>query len=307
VNKNPVVSLGLPVYNGERFIEEAVESILGQTYSDFELNISDNASTDRTEEICRAFAARDRRIRYTRNERNLGAADNYNRVFWESSGRYFKWVAHDDICAPEFIERCVEVLDRDESVVLCYPKSIFIDEQGKRVSEYIEEVDYTHPRPHRRLRTWLLDRPGGWCNLVFGLIRSSALKETALIGKYDSSDYILVGELALLGKLHQLPEYLFYRRDHPGRSTLAHPGPAKSAAWFDTSAKTRKAYFPTWRWFSEYLKATMRVHIGLVDRLLSVGMVIRWAIRVRHQLGRDVVRAAKTLMAGNQTSSGAAS
>jgi hypothetical protein len=195
----------------------------------------------------------------------------------------------------------VEVLEHDDSVVLCYPKSIFIDEQGKHLAEYVEEVDYTDPRPHRRLRTWLMDRPGGWCNLVFGLIRSSVLRQTALIGKYQTSDYILVGELALAGKLHQLPEHLFFRRDHPGRSTLAHPGPQKSAVWFDSAAKARRIYFPTWRWFSEYLKAIKRVRIGIVDKARATAVVLRWAIRVRSHLKRELVAAARTIGRGSRT------
>jgi len=303
----PSVSIGLPVFNGERYIGEAIESILGQTYRDIELIVSDNASTDRTESICLAYASKDARIKYGRNEKNLGAAENYNRVFRLSAGRYFKWAAHDDVCAPEFLEQCVEVLERDNSVVLCYPKSVFIDEGGRRIREYVEEVDYTDPRPHRRLRTWLLDRPGGWCNLVFGVIRSSALRQTALIGKYDSSDYILVGELALLGKLHQLPDHLFLRRDHPGRSAVAHPGPHKSTVWFDTAAKPRRVYFPTWRWFAEYLRAVARVRIGSFDKLRSAAMVLRWAIRVRYHLKKDLVVAAKTWaggLRGNPSSTG---
>jgi glycosyltransferase involved in cell wall biosynthesis len=299
----PSVSIGLPVYNGERYISEAIESILGQTYTDFELIISDNASTDRTEPICLSYAAKDPRVKYSRNEKNLGAADNYNRVFEVSRGRFFKWAAHDDICTPEFVQRCVEVLEKDPTVVLCYPKSIFIDEEGKPLREYIEEVDYTDPRPHRRLRTWLLDRPGGWCNLVFGVIRSNALRQTALIGKYDSSDYILVGELALLGKLHQLPDHLFLRRDHPGRSALAHPGPQKSTAWFDSSAKPRRVYFPTWRWFGEYLKAVGRVRIGAADRVRAAAMVLRWSIRVRYRLKRELVAGARTLARSARTNS----
>jgi glycosyltransferase involved in cell wall biosynthesis len=297
----PSVSIGLPVYNGERFIQEAIESILGQTYPDFELIIFDNASTDRTQNICLAYVARDKRIKYNRNEKNLGAADNYNRLLWASSGRYFKWAAHDDVCAPEFVGRCVEVLERDDTVVLCYPKSIFIDEDGRQLGEYVEEVDYADPRPHRRLRTWLMGRPGGWCNLIFGLIRSSVLRQTALIGKYQSSDYILVAELALLGKLHQIPDHLFFRRDHPGRSTLAHPGPQKSAVWFDSSAKTRRVYFPTWRRFSEYLKAVMRVRIGVVDKTRAAATVLRWAIGARNHFVRELVIGARSIGRGSRT------
>src|SRR5882762_1549884 len=116
----PRISIGLPVYNGENFITDALESILGQTYTDFELIISDNASTDRTEALCKSYAARDPRIRYWRNAENLGAARNFNRVFELSSGEYFKWTAHDDVLAPDYLEKCIEASDRDPSVVLVY-------------------------------------------------------------------------------------------------------------------------------------------------------------------------------------------
>ena len=111
LNNKPRVSIGMPVFNGENYLAEALDSLLTQTFSDFELIISDNASTDKTEEICRAYAVRDQRIRYFRNQENLGASRNYNRVFELSSGEYFKWAAHDDLCAPEFLGRCVDVLD----------------------------------------------------------------------------------------------------------------------------------------------------------------------------------------------------
>ena len=106
----PRVSIGIPVYNGGRFIKEAIDSILAQTFEDFELILSDNASTDETEEICKEYATLDRRIRYYRNEENLGAAKNYNRVFELSNGEYFKWASHDDLCAPEYLERCIAAL-----------------------------------------------------------------------------------------------------------------------------------------------------------------------------------------------------
>jgi glycosyltransferase involved in cell wall biosynthesis len=285
----------MPVFNGERFIEEAISSIVGQTFADFELIISDNASTDRTEEICRAWEGRDGRIRYGRNPTNLGAAENYNRLFREASGRYFKWAAHDDICAPEFVERCVDVLEKDPSVVLCYPRSVFIDERGERLFEYSEQADYTDTRPHRRLRTWLMERPGGWCNLVFGVIRSESLGKTALIGKYAASDYVLIAELGLLGKLVELDAPLFLRRDHPGRSGVAHAGVVRTTLWFDTAAKKKGVYLPRWRWLVEYLRAVGRVPVGLAERVRCGAVVLRWAIRFRYQLGNDLVTAARTV------------
>src|SRR5262249_10686156 len=124
------VAIGTPVWNGEAFLSQAIESILAQTYSDFQFVISDNASTDSTAEICRAYAKLDKRIHYMRQGKNIGAAQNYNEVFRRSSGRYFKWAAYDDVLAPTFIEECVRVLDADESVVLCSPATVLINEDG---------------------------------------------------------------------------------------------------------------------------------------------------------------------------------
>ena len=126
----PVISVCLPVYNGGSFLEETIESILGQTFTDLELIISDNASTDDTEKICCRFAERDSRIRYFHNPENLGAARNFNITFELARGRYVKWQGHDDPIPPDFLEHCVAVLDNDPSVVLAYGRQIAIDEHG---------------------------------------------------------------------------------------------------------------------------------------------------------------------------------
>ena len=129
----PLVSVGVPAFNGEPYVEETLDCILGQTYSNLEILISDNASCDRTGEICRRFAETDPRVRYRRNERNLGAAANYNQVFRMASGKYFKWAAVDDLLSSDFIERCVEVLETRDDAVLCYPKTTIIDEEGRKL------------------------------------------------------------------------------------------------------------------------------------------------------------------------------
>ncbi len=92
----PTVNIGMPVYNAENYLQGALDSLLAQDYGDFDLLISDNASTDRTQEICLDYTARDRRVRYQRNGRNIGAADNFNRVLEPACGKYFMWAAHDD-------------------------------------------------------------------------------------------------------------------------------------------------------------------------------------------------------------------
>jgi glycosyltransferase involved in cell wall biosynthesis len=130
MDSTPLVSVGLFVYNGERFIEETLHSILNQTFSDFELIISDNASTDRTGEISQAYARRDSRIRYYRNEKNMGAGWNIRRVYELATGKYYKQAATDDLLEPDFLRRCIEILESDPGCVLAHPKTKEIDENG---------------------------------------------------------------------------------------------------------------------------------------------------------------------------------
>ena len=289
----PRVSIGLPVFNGENYLEEALDVILAQTYSDFELIISDNASTDRTEEICRAYAAKDERVRYFRNETNLGAAKNFNRVFKLSSGEYFKWATHDDLCAPGYLERCVEILDREPDVVLCYPKTSIIDEHGEFVRNHFDGFNLRSPKPHERFRDFL--HAPGLCNPVVGLIRTSILKRTPLIGSYPDSDRVLLGELALLGPFYEVPERLFFRREHPQRSARANPGLDERAAWFDP-ARRGQIQLPRWRWFFEYLLSVKRVRLSWYEKLycyVQVGTWVRWHWR---KMTSDLVGAAKQIL-----------
>src|SRR5262245_39663132 len=109
--RSPTVSVGLPVFNGENYLAEAIDSILAQTYRDFELIICDNASTDATEKIARGYADTDARVRYHRNVTNIGGARNQTLAMNMARGRYFRLSAHDDKIAPTFLEECVKVLD----------------------------------------------------------------------------------------------------------------------------------------------------------------------------------------------------
>src|SRR5262245_48603442 len=132
--RTPRISIGLPVYNGDRFLGEALDCLLSQTFEDFELIVADNASTDETPVICRAYAAADKRVRYVRNEVNIGAYRNFNKVFQLASGKYFKWAAADDVCHKELLARCLSVLETDSSVVAAYAKARFVDQDGQQLS-----------------------------------------------------------------------------------------------------------------------------------------------------------------------------
>lgn len=278
----PYVSIGLPVCNGERFLTETLDSLLAQTFESFELIISDNASTDRTQEICKDYAVKDRRIRYYRNDQNLGAASNFNRVFELSTGKYFKWAAHDDLCAPEYLERCVEVLDRRPLVVVCHPKTIYIDENGEKylygnIKDYDDYLDFRSSRPHERFHDYLF-RPADRWNAIFGVMRASELKKTPLIGSYVLSDQVLLGELTLRGEIYRVPKPLFFRRDylHLPTAMMKTRSDKVYAVWFDPANREKLVLPKKLRAFFEYLRAIRRVRLNWYEQTWCYLYMMKW-------------------------------
>ena len=213
----PRVSIGMPVYNGELFIRQSVESLLAQTYGDFELVITDNASTDGTEEVCRDLEKKDKRVRYVRNDKNLGGPGNFRRVFALCSGEYHKWSTADDFWAPTVIEKCVAVLDREPDVVLCYPKSNLVNASGGLIEHYEDSLHLQEPSPRDRFVRVIEETR--LCHAHLGVIRRAAMKRTALIGGELASDIRFLAEISLYGKFYVIPEYLFNRRFHETSSS----------------------------------------------------------------------------------------
>lgn len=273
MNATPGVSIGLPVFNGEAFLREALDDLLGQTYTDFELVISDNASTDETEAICRSYADRDARIRYVRSDANHGAAWNFNRAFELSRAPYFKWAACDDRLESTFVARCVAALDADPEVVLAYPTAIDIDDEGNRIAARNWHLHGGLPQPDQRFRYQICR--DHWCFHVFGVIRSDALHRTKLIDHYVASDRVLLAHLALLGTFHEIEEPLFLHRQHRERSTKANPSLQSRAEWFDPRARGSLT-FPSWRLFVEYGAAVSRTPLAFVDRARCRLQLVRW-------------------------------
>lgn len=269
--QKPRVSIGMPVYNGAQHIREAVDSILDQSFADFEFVICDNASTDRTDEICREFASRDARIRYFRNEKNLGAAANFNKVFEQSVGEYFKWMSHDDILAPEYLQRCVETLDTaPESVVGCFTGRRWMRPNGQMLGALREPIDRrSWGEFHRMSFARLVRQPGSYYPMfVFGLTRSRALRKTGLIGAYNAADLVLVAELRLLGELWQVPSELYYQRLHEETPELQETRwtAQGEAIWFDPANRDRPV-FPRIRLLREYVAAIRRSPVGFLRKM----------------------------------------
>ncbi len=282
--EKPRLSIGLPVFNGEKYLKESIDSILAQSYQDFELIISDNASTDHTQQICKEYASMDSRIRYYRNEKNIGAPKNFNRVFELSSGFYFKWAAYDDVHAPEFLRKCVSVLDKDSSVVLCHSKTGRIDEHGHLVGNYDHRAlrRISSHKPHERFGDLISIRNPCWA--VFGVVRSSAFRKTPLHGSYIGADRNLLAEIGLMGRIIEIPEYLFFRRDHPEAYTrkfcenkfatsVEHYD--EQMAWWSTDDWTN---FPNWKDCAEFFRSVNRVPLEWSERLACYDQIFRWFV-----------------------------
>ena len=206
LNNRPAISIGLPVYNGAKFIAEAFDSLLSQTFRDFELIISDNASTDDTRAICEAYVARDGRITYTRQPRNFGATFNWNFVVHAARGGLFKWASANDWCEPTMLEDCALVLNENPGVVLCYGTTMLMDDDGRPIGTYEGDPEIMDDSPSQRF--WRLLTELSMNNAQSGLIEVGALRSTRLERHYPAGDQILMAELALRGRYRKLPKVL---------------------------------------------------------------------------------------------------
>jgi glycosyltransferase involved in cell wall biosynthesis len=272
----PTVSVGVPVYNGEKFLPNALKRLLEQNYEDFELIITDNASTDATEEICREFAGRDGRVRYYRNAVNVGLAANHNRAFSFARGQFFKWSAHDDDFPRAMLATFVGALQKAPAdVVLVYSPCEYIDELGQVVGV---DSDGSKDHPSARQRLSYLLRNLNAYNSLYGLIRSSVLRKTHLHGLFPMSDHVLLSELAMLGVFVQIPEPVLRIRRHPGRSFAANTSAKALRELFNPGHG--KQFLPIGirtRMNLELVHSALRAPIGTTDRLLCTG-VVSWEI-----------------------------
>jgi glycosyltransferase involved in cell wall biosynthesis len=289
----PRVSMGMPVLNGEEYLEEAIRSLLAQSYPHFELIISDNASTDRTGEICRDFAAMDGRVRYHRKPVNVGFCRNQNSVIEMATAEYFLLTHHDDIRHPEYLARTVEVLDADRTVVVCYTKTRDIDERGRPLPREEIPLRLGSPDLHERFRDIIKDQH--FCEADFGLTRVSVLRQTRLHGEFADSDRVLLAEMILHGSFHRIPEYLFFRRAHAHQSTAVAPDRHTRTIFFNEALRDR-LFFPVFRQFGAYHAAIGRAPIGWRDRLWCRAEMLRWCIAMRRYLRSDFEFAARKLL-----------
>lgn len=274
-NDNPRLSIGIPVYNGGRFIKETLDAFLKQSYSQFELIVADNASDDDTEEICRAYCRKDKRIQYCRSEKNYGAAWNHNRLFKLCCREFFMWGAADDLCESDYIERCIEVLDTDPTVVLACAKTRFIDENGESLDIHDPGWNLTAGSAAERFHKVVTSRH--WVNALFGVIRADSLAKTRLLAAYPGGDYRLLGELSLWGKFFEIPEYLWIRRIHGDAASQN-----KNDVQWETkfySGNGRNIYLPLGNLYFDHFRTVLLSNFDFRAKLYIVrtlGRLMRW-------------------------------
>jgi glycosyltransferase involved in cell wall biosynthesis len=246
--------------------------------------------------ICKEYAARDERVIYHRNKQNVGGPKNYNKVFELSSGEYFKWAAYDDVLSPEFLRKYVSILDKDYSIVGCCCKTGRIDQNDNFLGYYNEGLltRIGSVKPHERFR----DLIGLYYTTTpfHGIYRANSFAKSQRHGSYIGADRNLVAELSLMGRIYEIPECLFFWREHPDSYTSTFYGSIRKhtldriraeTAWWSRESGT---YFPHWKNCLEYFRSVNRVQLKFQERLLCYNQIFGWFMKEgRRFMARDIV------------------
>ncbi|AXI55432.1 hypothetical protein SuNHUV7_27560 (plasmid) [Pseudoseohaeicola sp. NH-UV-7] len=287
----PIVSLGLPVFNGENYLAQTLDSILAQSFKDFELIISDNASTDATQSICENYARKDDRIRYIRQSKNLGAAANYDFTFHEATGELFKWCAHDDILGHDFLRYCVAHLNEHPENVGALPQDVRkIDPTGKTLSHVT--IDFFSSDDVSDAKRFALFVPRSrqiHCAPFFALFRRKALACTNLHGNYLSSDRVLIAEMLLHGGIALLKSSDFSFRVHDQQySQRMSAGQDFCIDWIDPKKSGRRV-MKHCRYVVEFARSVNRAGLPLRDRMVCYGGVARLFWSTRRPIAKELL------------------
>ena len=277
----PRLTIGLPVYNGEKYVAESLEALLGQSFTDFELIISDNASTDSTGDICRRYEQQDPRVHYFRQPRNIGLAPNHNFVAEQARGELFKWASNDDLYARDLLERCIDALDKYPDVVLAHSWTAKVDDSGTVTEAFEYPLNTASPQAPERFRS-LLFVSGG--DDDYGVIRTEVLRRTAMKESYHHADRTIIAELSMHGRFYQVPDWLYFRREHPGQSGGV--SMRRRCVNMDPRRADRLRY-PAVRLYGEYvwayIRAIRRAPLSVAERRECYRYVAQWfASRARH-------------------------
>lgn len=273
----PRLTIGLPVYNGEKYVAESLEALLGQGFTDFELIISDNASTDSTGEICRHYEKQDSRVRYFRQQRNVGLAPNVNFIISQARGELYKEASHDDLYARNLLESCIQALDEYPQVVLAHSWTAKIDGSGNVTEAYEYPLTTATPHAPERFRSLLFGSGG---DDDYGVMRMDVRRRIAPMGSHHHSDRTITAETTLHGPFYQVPDWLYFRREHPGqnghapmRRRCANMDPRRADRWRHPTARLYGEY--VWA----YVSAIRNAPLSAVDRRECYSHLAQWLAR----------------------------
>ena len=290
----PKLSIGIPVFNGQQLLPELLDSLLAQTYRDFEILICDNASSDRTQQIGCTYARQDSRIQYIRNDRNLGAIPNFNRVFQLTTAPLFKWAAHDDLYEEAYLEVCVRLLEEHPNIILAHTGTAFIDEKSDRLPFEPETGSFIDPKTGKRYwpdvpsigdtpdaigRFWQVLTRARWGTHMFGVVRRGMLERTSLLPNFAGSDRAMLAELALLGRFRCATEPLFLKRFHANVSWALSQKELKGFLSTDGRRYSRRV-----RQIRAFFGAPRGKPIGLVRKSVCCMLVAAHSAKVTAQL-----------------------
>lgn len=285
----PLVSIGVPVYNGGSYLEASLRSLLAQTHTNIELVISDNASTDGSSEVCQEIARQDARVKYVRLPENIGGVRNHNKARELASGEFFMWGSCDDLWKPQYVERCLAVLMARPEVVLAYSLNARIDENSQSLADI--PPGPTLDRASVFERFTILSEIDTPIEPFYGLIRRSALDRTAMFTLHPGFDRILLAELGLMGPMVQVPEALYCRRIHQQQSIHAYPGLKARYRWINPASKG-KLVWPNFAYAWHFGGAVLRSAPGISGRAACLYHLVRWCNWHRKVLWEDIKGAA---------------
>lgn len=284
MSPNPKISIGMPAYNSAATIGASIESLLGQTFGDFELVISDNASIDSTGAIVERFARQDHRIRYVRQPENIGANRNYSHVAQVARGEYFKWASSSDWWAPDFLEKCLKSLEQNPDAVLAAPRTRLFAGNLADATNYAHDIEILDSSRVARLKKLVSSLQLN--NALNGLIRMSALRRTRLVDPYYRADEVLMGHLAMLGKIIRIDEYLYYRRMEAATATALQD----SLAWrkHHYPQLSARVLFQSWKRYTGWLRACMRTPMSIAERTQVLNYLLRMSYWERRSFLNDL-------------------
>jgi hypothetical protein len=284
---NNLISIGMPVFNSERHIRQAIDSVLAQGYEQLELIISDNASTDATPEICREYVSRDPRVRFYRNDSNMGMSWNMNRVLELANGKYFKWAGSHDFVARSFVADCKQVLDSNPGAVLAYPLTQAVDATGEPIAEIAPEIiDTIGLSVNARVYT-VIQKVRNYACVYYGLFRTSALRQCRPIRAFMGNDQVLLMEISILGTIALVPQVCLFRR-YFGPVLDDRQRIATDLIRMNPELRKQKSVRPIWELGKQSIVGASRLAPG--SRKVTLIPLVAWAFysRWRQQLKAEL-------------------